>query len=160
MNADSVNRWLTLCANLGVLIGLILLVVELDQNSNLVRAQIHQARSDAHVANRMAIADTEYLLPAMDKYMSAGGFDNLAALDELTTTELARVKEWFTAYHQDFDNLFFQYQQGYLDEEFYHYRVEVPIASVAHIWKKLDIFETSGRRASFDAEIKRIVSGN
>ena len=39
MNADNVNKWLTLSANIGVVIGLILLLVELDQNSDLVRAQ-------------------------------------------------------------------------------------------------------------------------
>ena len=30
MNADNVNKWLTLSANIGVVIGLILLLVELD----------------------------------------------------------------------------------------------------------------------------------
>jgi len=50
MNADNVNRWLTLGTNVGVVIGLILLLVELDQNSDLVRAQIHQARSDTQVS--------------------------------------------------------------------------------------------------------------
>ena len=34
MNADNLNKWLTLVANVGVVIG-------------LVRAQIHQARSDS-----------------------------------------------------------------------------------------------------------------
>ena len=53
MNADSVNKWLTLSTNIGVVIGLVLLLVELDQNADLVRAQIHQARSDAHVGHRL-----------------------------------------------------------------------------------------------------------
>ncbi len=47
MNADNVNKWLTLSANIGVVFGLILLLVELDQNSDLLRSQIHQSRSDA-----------------------------------------------------------------------------------------------------------------
>ncbi len=44
MKADNVNKWLTLSANIGVVIGLVLLLIELDQNSDLLRAQIHQAR--------------------------------------------------------------------------------------------------------------------
>lgn len=44
MNVDNVDRWLTLGANIGVLVGLALLIVELGQNSDLVRTQIHQAR--------------------------------------------------------------------------------------------------------------------
>ena len=71
MSADSVNRWLTLSANVGVMIGLILLVIELNQNSSLVRAQIHQARSDNYVSNMIALADTENLLPAYEKLINA-----------------------------------------------------------------------------------------
>ena len=37
--------------------------------------------------------------------------------------EAARVKAYLEAWHQDYDNLFYQYEQGYLDEEFYRYRV-------------------------------------
>ncbi len=47
MIADNVNKGLTLSANIGVVFGLILLLVELDQNSDLLRSQIHQSRSDA-----------------------------------------------------------------------------------------------------------------
>ena len=160
MNADSINKWLTLAANVGVMIGLILLFVEIDQNSNLLRAQIHQARSDAHVANRMQLADSEYLMLAFQKFNEAGGFRNPDALDQLTALEVARIKERLAAFHQDYDNLFYQYQQGYLDEEYYRYRVEVPVALFAPWWEKLDVFESIGRRPSFDAEVKRITSAS
>ena len=158
MNADSVNKWLTLGANFGVVIGLILLLVEINQNSDLVRAQIHQARSDAHVESRYNLAESEFLLPAQTKFRAAGGFGDLSAMDQLTPIEAARMREFFTAYHQDYDNLFYQYEQGYLDDEFYRYRIERTIRIFAPWWKKLDIFESSGRRASFDAEIKRIMA--
>lgn len=39
MDSDRLNRWLTLGANLGVLVGIILLIVELNQNRDLMRAQ-------------------------------------------------------------------------------------------------------------------------
>lgn len=39
MDTDRLNRWLTLGANIGVLVGIILLVIELDQNKDMVRAQ-------------------------------------------------------------------------------------------------------------------------
>jgi hypothetical protein len=38
MAVDRINQWLTLGANIGVVIGLILLLIELDQNSDLLRA--------------------------------------------------------------------------------------------------------------------------
>lgn len=37
--ADRSNRWLTLGANIGVLIGIMLLVVELAQNREMIRTQ-------------------------------------------------------------------------------------------------------------------------
>lgn len=158
MNTDSVNKWLTLSANVGVVIGLILLLIELDQNSDLVRAQIHQARSDAHVLMKETGADSEFLLPALLKFELAGGPDNLDAMDSLTPIEAARVAVNMEAVHQDYDNLFYQYQQGYLDEEYYQYRVAPSIIELAPWWQKLDIFDSNGRRPSFDAEIKRLVS--
>ena len=72
MSAESINKWLSLGANIGVVIGLILLLVEIDQNSDLDRAQIHQARSDQHVSNRLQNADSEFLMPAPAKFFAAG----------------------------------------------------------------------------------------
>ena len=158
MDSDRLNRWLTLIANAGVVIGLVLLLIELEQNSDLMRAQIHQARSDEHVANRLAAVDSEYLLPALLKVHEAGGFANPSAMDSLNPEERFRVREFLIAQHQDYDNLFYQYQQGYLDEEYYEFRVAGSIRFFAPWWKKLNIFETSGRRPSFDTEIRRIVA--
>lgn len=158
MNAESANRWLTLAANSGVLVGLIILVFELDQNNDLVRAQIHQARSDAHVQTKWAGADTEFLLPALVKFESAGGLDNPDAMDGLSPIEASRVMVAMEADHQDYDNLFYQYQHGYLDKEYYEHRIVPTIVRLAPWWKKLDIYETSGRRPSFDAEIRRLLS--
>ena len=158
MDSDRLNRWLTLIANVGVVIGLVLLIIELDQNSDLMRVQIHQSRSDEHVANRMAVADSEFLLLARLKVKEAGGFANPNAMDSLTPEESFRIEEFLTARHQDYDNLFYQYQQGYLDEEFYEIRVAGAIRVFAPWWRKLNIFEASGRRPSFDAEIQRILA--
>ncbi len=40
MDNHRLNRWLTLGANIGVLIGLLLLILELRQNHEIMRAQI------------------------------------------------------------------------------------------------------------------------
>ena len=39
MDADKINRWLTLGANLGVLVGLLLLITELKQNAEFAQFQ-------------------------------------------------------------------------------------------------------------------------
>ncbi len=157
MNADNVNKWLTLSANIGVVFGLILLLIELDQNNDLVRAQIHQARSDTQVSRLEDRADTEHLAPLLEKMQLSGGFENLSSIDELTPEELFRFRVFLQARHQDYDNLFYQYQQGYLDEEYYQFGVSNAIRLFSPWWDKLGVFENS-RRPSFNAEIRRIRS--
>ncbi len=160
MRTEQLSAWLTLGANVGVLIGLILLLVELDQNNDLLKAQVHQARSDTHVSAKWAWADSEFLLPALVKFEAAGGLDNPDAINSLSPVEAARISALIEADHQDYDNLFYQYQQGYLDEEYYRYRIVPSILALAPWWKQLDIFESEGRRPSFDAEIKRLLAEN
>jgi len=58
MKPDKVNRWLTLGANIGVLIGIILLVVELDQNREMIRAQTRNDISQ-QLANRLLIVASD-----------------------------------------------------------------------------------------------------
>ena len=157
MNADNVNKWLTLSANIGVVFGLILLLIELDQNNDLVRAQIHQARADAAVARTEARADTEHLAPLLEKLLLFGGFENLSSSDELTPEEIYRFRVFLQSRHQDYDNLFYQYQQGYIDEEYYQYTVSNTIRFFSPWWDKFGIFENV-RRPSFDAEIRRLRS--
>lgn len=40
MDSDRLNKWLTLGANVGVLIGIILLVIELNQNRDMMRSHL------------------------------------------------------------------------------------------------------------------------
>jgi len=152
MKADSEKKWMSLGANLGVVIELFLLILELNQNSDLARAQIHQARSDAQVSRLEDRADTKYLAPLLDKIQLFGGFANLSSTDEFTPDELIRFRVFLQARHQDYDNLFYQYQQGYLDEEYYQFTLSNAIRLFSPWWDKLGIFEDV-RRPSFDAEI-------
>ncbi len=157
MNADSVNKWLTLSANIGVVFGLILLLVELDQNNDLVRAQIHQSRSDAMLSRLEDRADSEHLAPLLEKMRLFGGFANLSSSDELTPEELYRLRIFLQTRHWDYDNLFYQYQHGYIDEEYYQSITSYAIRRFSPWWEKFGIIENE-RRPSFDAEIRRLRS--
>ena len=44
MNMDSVNKWLTLAANFGVIAGILFLAIELNQNNELLEAEAREAR--------------------------------------------------------------------------------------------------------------------
>ena len=156
MSADQINKWLTLSANVGVVIGLILLIVELKQNSELVRAQIHQARSDNYVAVVVEMADSEYLLPAWEKILDAEGSINPSALETLDSVDRARIRRYAQARMGGYDNMFYQFKHGYIDEEFYHSRIESSIKRMTPLWEELGL--SGSMTPGFSAEVKRIKS--
>jgi hypothetical protein len=162
MNADSVNRWLILGANTGVLVGLALLIVELDQNSDLVRAQIHQARSDNFESFKVELADTEYLLPTIAKFRAGGGPADVSALEELDPIELARLRQYYDGRIGGYDNLHYQYKQGFLDEDFYNARVLGPVKFLLPVWEELGLVRLGAENPhvtkSFAAEIERALA--
>ena len=60
MDTDRLNRWLTLGANFGVLVGLVVLIVEIGQNTEMMRAQMVQARADMLAAQFDAQINAEF----------------------------------------------------------------------------------------------------
>ena len=71
MESDKVNRWLTLGANIGVLIGIILLIVELDQNREMIRAQTRNDISQ-QLANRLLTVAGNSQMASLHRRAEAG----------------------------------------------------------------------------------------
>lgn len=155
MNADNANRWLTLLANVGVVIGLALLIFEIRQNSELVRMQIHQARTDTYIESNMALADSDHLIAAWEKVSPLGATINTAALDDLDPLEYARVYRFMQLRAVDYSNLYYQRRHGYLDDEYYESRVERSVRSLAPVWYAMGILQRFS--PSFRAEVERIM---
>lgn len=108
MNADKANRWITLGANVGVLIGIILLIVELDQNRDMMRAQTrHDMAVLAIQRNDAAAADPE-LLDIMQRARAGESLDELENLRYRFRT-MATFREW--------EDVHYQYKLGLFDEE-------------------------------------------
>ncbi len=162
MNADNVNRWLILGANIGVLVGLALLIVELDQNSDLVRAQIHQSRSDNFESFMVGLADTEYLLPTLAKFDTADRSADTSTLQELDPIERARVRQYWGGRIAGYDNLHYQYKQGFLDDDFYNIRVLGTVKAYFPLWEELGLVRLGAENPrvtkSFAAEIERVLA--
>ncbi len=107
MNADFVNRWLTLSANIGVVIGLILLIVELDQNRDMMRAQTRNVVA-AEAIN--LLTDIAY----NDQYASVQRRGD--AGEELSPDEQFQYRLRTVAWFRFFENVHYQYRQGLFDE--------------------------------------------
>ncbi len=117
MKADSVNRWLTLSANIGVLAGIILILIELNQNADLMRAQMIQSRTDNISAKYDAQIHSDYWPEIWAKRNLADS--DVAWIESLTPSEHVRMRYYYFREFDELRNQFFQYQQGYLPEQFW-----------------------------------------
>ena len=110
MDSDRVNRWLTLGANLGVLVGIILLVVELDQNRDLMRSQIRYQVFQDEANNNLSVATDRQLVEVIYR---AGNSEELEEVDRIQN----HIR--LIAYFRIQENIHYQYRQGLFDEQEY-----------------------------------------
>ena len=127
----------------------------MDESKKLALAQTYQMRSDALQMMLVHAADSEYIGPIITKLTTAGYPDVTSSLDQLSTEELGRFRQWQIAQQTHWDNMFFQYQQGFIDEEYYRDSFRVRVGRLAPIWNALNI---AGARCTFVAEIKSILA--
>ena len=114
MEPDRLNRWLTFGANVGVLIGIILILIELNQNSDLMRAQMTQARVDNLVTSYESRMHSDHWAEIMAKKRAAPTMADW--LESLTPVEYERV--YFSVYREgnDIQGQYLLYRDGLLPE--------------------------------------------
>ncbi len=110
LNSDRVNRWLTLGANLGVLVGILLLVVELDQNRDMMRSQIRYQVFQDEANYNLSVATNRDLVELIHR---AGQGEQLVGADR--TQNFIRL----LAYFRIQENIHYQYRQGLFDQSEY-----------------------------------------
>ena len=154
LDSDRLNRWLTLAANFGVLIGIIFLVVEVRQNNTALNAQAWQSRSDALREMSMFVAGSDVLSTIEANLLvrpaSCGEFDrncriiNDEYLASLSITERQQFKRYLHAHLSRVQNLVFQYEQGLLTDEYHDDVILWVIQSYMPLWERFDIFQRKG----------------
>ena len=107
MKMDAVNHWLALFANLGVILGIVFLALEINQNTRLTRAQITQSRAETSAYLAMEHANSEYIPVIRQKLL-----DN----QPLDAIEVERYNAFLRAALRVQDNNYQQYQMGLLGE--------------------------------------------
>jgi len=147
---------------LAVVVTLIYLAKQIGQNTHamdearkLALAQTYQVRSDALQEMLVHAADSEYIGPIIIKLTELGYPTDVSALDKLDDVERGRFRLWQIAQLTHWDNMYYQFEQGYLDNEYFEDVFIERVARLAPTWKALNI--TGGRR-SFFAEIERLSS--
>ena len=161
MEADKLNRWLTLGANVGVIAGIIILAVEIRQNTDsldesrrLAAANAYQARATTSSSNVLANAHSPEMVRAIVAFRAAGGIDNPSgAIASLSPEDQLRVRSYYLARLVRYDNNFHQYQSGYLHEDRYH-SIDAPIIKgESMIWEALGY---NLQTPAFQQEIDRL----
>ncbi len=144
---------------IGVIITLVYLAVQVRQNTRsldatqrLALAQTYQMRSDA-LQNMLVQAAASPIGGIIAKVTQAGYPEDLSSLDRLSPTEKARFRQWHIAQIAHWDNMHYQYQQGFLDEEYYRDEFIVRVKRLWPVWQALGV--KAGRR-SFVEELERL----
>jgi hypothetical protein len=131
VDSDRLNRWLTLGANIGVLVGLIFLVVEIRHTNDLARASAYRSRgTEIQEANQAVALDPE-LSQILLKFSQQG-------IDDLTDHERIRFFYWEFAVQLRMQNQFNDYQLGFLDEDIYQTVLDAAVERY-DVWVELNI---------------------
>lgn len=125
----------------------------MDESRKLALAQTYQMRSDALQEMLVEAAESHHIGPIIVKLTQHGYPEDPAALDVLTPEERGRFRLWQIAQHTHWDNMHYQYQQGFLEREYYEGQLQVRVRRLAPVWRALNI--TTARR-SFLEEIERL----
>lgn len=148
--------------SIAVLATLVYLSVQLRQNTRsmeenrrLALAQTYQMRSDALQMMLVHAADSEHIGPIITKLTGLGYPEDISSLEHLSRDERGRFRQWQIAQQTHWDNMYFQYQQGFIDEEYYRDSFRERVRRLAPTWKSLNV--TSARQ-SFSAEIENILA--
>ena len=118
MNLDRLNQWAMVAANFSVLAGIIFLGVEIQQNTEMVRAQTRDAMTDKQMAYyELAINNIE-----TDSLFRGNGSEleidrNSIEYRKHMFLNLAQLRMW--------ENEFYQYRQGLFEASEFESRLNV-----------------------------------
>ena len=129
----------------------------MEESKKLALAQTYQMRSDALQMMLVHAADSEHIGPIITKLTAVGYPEDTDALNHLSEVERGRFRQWQIAQQTHWDNMFFQYQQGFIDEEYYQDSFKERVRRLAPTWKALNIV---GTRSTFVSEIEDILRGD
>lgn len=107
MDSDRLNRRLTLGANIGVLLGIVLLIIELDQSHDMMRAQTRNEISRATLDMLGMWATNPALADAIVRANNG---------EELNPSESFMIRARNETVLRHWENIHYQYRQGLYDK--------------------------------------------
>ncbi len=151
MNTDRWRFYAEMIGIFAVVASLLALVVELRQTQQVVVASTYQARALDAMAGNALLMESEVITLILAR-VDMSDPKTIEALDDI---ERRRLRSFFRIMRLDADNEYYQYQQGYLDEEYFEYNLKPRIKRTAPHWRALGIAE---RRPSFHAFVESVLA--
>lgn len=144
MNWEAVGAIAELAGAVAVVVTLAYLAKQITQNTNIMKAQAYQARSDALMDLTMRVGESENLSSISSKIFTTDDGEpkmNEEAIASLSPQEFSQFRFYLTAHLHRMDNLLKQYELGFLDQDYF----DRGIARSARnfwipMWRKFDVF--------------------
>ena len=110
MKIEKPAEWISLIANIGVVIGLGILIYEVRLATNLAEVEAVMSRLNQMQQSQLEYAMSDHLPPITTKLESDG-------LESLSPVERERLWWWENSIKLRMASQYFQYEQGLLDQE-------------------------------------------
>lgn len=156
METDKLNGWLVLAANVGVIVGLLLLVYEIRQNTELMRGEIHSIRAEGKASRQMDLANNGVVTEVLAKAVAAGFPDDPVALAALDPAERIRLRLMYVAIIEVTANWHIQCEHGLLVPETCGHGQRQQIVSIVPLARGAGV-DLSFTPPSFVAEVQGIM---
>lgn len=139
-----------LVALVAVIGGLVAVVIELRQTQSALSAQAYQSRALDVINTMHEVSANPELAILVNDYL-----DGDLTVDAASTKELIQLRNHFYLRRTDLDNEHYQYQNGFLDPDFYETTTRREIKAYAPHWRAFGIPEP---RQRFSEEVERILA--
>jgi hypothetical protein len=137
---------------LAIVASLIALVMELRQTQSALSAETYQTRAIDAIGELLDVADSEYLLPILTATNNGADYEAVANLD---AEDRMRLLNYLRARMIDWDNEHYQYQNGFMNADFFEATTTTNVKVWAPRWRAIGLIEG---REEFREYVDRVLS--
>jgi hypothetical protein len=138
MAKPSVKEIVELIGVLAIVISLGSLVYELRQTQSALLAETYQARAIDAIGELLYIADGDHLIPILTATNEGADFEAVA---NLSANDRLRLVKYLQARMIDWDNEHYQYQNGFLNADFFEATTTRSVRKWAPRWRAVGLTE-------------------
>ena len=138
MTKSSWKETAELIGILAIVASLIALVMELRQTQSALSAETYQARAIDAIGELLVVADSDHLAPILTKTNSGADYEAVA---DLSAGDHLRLLQYLRARMIDWDNEHYQYQNGFMDADFFAATTAKNVKKWAPRWRAIGVTE-------------------